>query len=41
MTILLDRFSKNILIYIFTKIRPMGAELSDAGGRNDRQTERS
>jgi hypothetical protein len=33
--IFLDRFSKNLQILNFTKIRPVGAELSHADGRTD------
>ena len=36
----LDRFSKNIQIPNFVKIRPVGNELFYGGGRTDRQTAR-
>jgi len=36
----LEEISKNTEISSFVKIRPVGAEMSLAGGRTDRKTER-
>jgi hypothetical protein len=36
----LERFSKNIQISNFTKIRPVGTELLHVDGQTDRQTDR-